>query len=219
MKTRDRSGREVAHRKIDEMVVIVTGAAQGIGADIAEALLCRGASVMMCDRQEAKVREQAAFLSDGTTGHAEAAHVEISDRGSVARLVARTLDIFGRVDGLVSNAAIDAPPVTVWEMDADHWRTLIDVNLSGAWWCAEAVLAPMRAQRSGKIVFISSLAARLGSRRYSPAYAAAKAGLLGLTVGMAAQLRSPTGSSSTPSHLVRRGPLARRWRKTSAQCC
>jgi NAD(P)-dependent dehydrogenase (short-subunit alcohol dehydrogenase family) len=188
--------------------VIITGAARGIGAAIAENLARDGTQVMLAD--VAVEGAEATARSLRLQGFAAAArHVDISQPESARSLVAETLAEFGRIGALVNNAAIDAPPGLAWEITEEHWTRLIDVNLTGAWWMTQAVLGPMIAQRSGKIVFISSLAARQGSDRYSPAYAAAKAGLLGLTVGLAAQLEQfgirvnaitpgATGNTGTP---------------------
>jgi NAD(P)-dependent dehydrogenase (short-subunit alcohol dehydrogenase family) len=91
---------------------------------------------------------------------------------------------YGRVDVLVNNAGIDAPPGAAWEIDADHWRRVIDTNLSGAWWCTSAVLEHMRERGSGRIIFISSGSARIGDPVISVAYNASKAGLIGLTIAL-----------------------------------
>lgn len=191
------------------MSVIVTGAAQGIGAEIARQLAARGARVMAADIQRDKVGSVAASLSADYQAEVISEFVDISRPESAAALVDHARRAFGRVDALVNNAGLDAPPLTALEVDEEHWRRVIDVNLSGAWWCTQAVLPSMREQRFGKIVFISSLAARLGSARYSPAYGASKAGLIGLTVGLAAQVEQygirvnaitpgATGTTGTP---------------------
>lgn len=183
--------------------VVVTGAAGGIGRAVVERLLDSGCQVLAADIDE-----------DGLSGlpssdRLSAIGVDISDPRSAQALATVAQSQLGGVDALVNNAGIDAPPGLAWEITEDHWRRLIDVNLSGAWWCTQAVLPAMRAQKHGRIVMISSLAARLGSDRYSPAYAAAKAGLLGLTVGLATQLEADgilcnaitpgaTGTTGTP---------------------
>lgn len=193
---------------LDGLCAIVTGAAGGIGAEIATLLAVNGARVMLADLDLEGAAEVASRLRDGG-GAAEARPVDIADPSAAMRLADETVASFGAVHALVNNAGIDAPPCSAWEMDEQHWRRLVDVNLSGGWWCTRAVLAPMMAQGFGKVVFISSLAARVGSDRYSPAYAAAKAGLLGLTVGLAAQVErfgirvnaitpGATGSTGTP---------------------
>lgn len=183
--------------------VVVTGAAGGIGRAITSRLIESGCRVLAADIDEDRVKRLPPSDRLSTTW------VDISDPASAQTLAATAQDTLGGIDALVNNAGIDAPPGLAWEITEDHWRRLIDVNLSGAWWCTQAVLPAMRAQKRGRIVMISSLAARLGSDRYSPAYAAAKAGLLGLTVGLASQLEADgilcnaitpgaTGTTGTP---------------------
>lgn len=192
---------------IRDTVVTVTGAAQGIGERIARCLGDHGARLLLADVQRDRVEQVAASLRQ-SGAEAAAAWVDVSVPESARALAATALERFGRIDALVANAAIDAPRGLAWDIDEDHWRRLIDVNLSGTWWCVQAVLPAMLAQRRGKIVLMSSVVARLGSAVYSPAYAAAKAGLLGLTVGLAAQVEArgvlvnaitpgPTGTTGT----------------------
>lgn len=194
--------------EIEGARVIVTGAAGGVGAEIVRDLAARGARVIAADIRTDDAENVAAEQRDQGRD-VLAAHVDIADPRSARELAATTADAYGGIDALVNNAALDAPPGLAWEIDDEHWRRVVDVDLSGAWWCTSAVLPYLREQRSGRIVMISSLAARLGSTRYSPAYAAAKAGLLGLTVGLAAQLEpdgilcnaitpGATGSTGTP---------------------
>jgi NAD(P)-dependent dehydrogenase (short-subunit alcohol dehydrogenase family) len=109
---------------------------------------------------------------------------------ATAEMVESTLARFGSVDILVNVAGIDAPPGAAWEIDADHWREVIDVDLTGQWWCARAVLPHMMERGSGRIIFISSGSARVGDHDISVAYNAAKAGLIGLTIGLSVQLES-----------------------------
>ena len=191
-----------------DQVVIVTGAARGIGSSIARTLASSGARLSLADIDTEGVRRVAEDIRD--EGHvASSSYVDISSSTSATELASRTLAHYGRIDAIVANAAIDAPHGLAWEIGEEHWDRIIDVNLSGSWWCARDVIPTMMTQTSGKIIFISSIVARLGSSMYSPAYAASKAGLLGLTVGLAAQLEGhgvrvnaiipgPTGNTGTP---------------------
>jgi NAD(P)-dependent dehydrogenase (short-subunit alcohol dehydrogenase family) len=168
-------------------VVIVTGAAQGIGECIARTLAQDGAQLLLADIQKAKVEAVAVGLrAQGVRAISVA--IDIADPRLAGHMVEVGLQEFGRIDALVNDAGIDAPPGQAWEIDEAHWRRLIDVDLSGPWWCIKAVLPHMIERRQGKIVTISSISARTGSLRYSPAYAAAKAGLIGLTVSLSVQL-------------------------------
>lgn len=193
---------------LSDSVVIVTGAAQGIGERIAHTLADAGATLVLADIQTEKVASVAERLRRAGTV-AEAVHVDVAEPALANALVATALDRFGRVDALVNNGALDALPGTAWEIDEAHWRRFIDVDLSGQWWCTKAVLPHMMDRRQGRIVFISSVVARVGSRLFSPAYAAAKAGLIGLTISLSTQLEEygilvnaitpgSTGSTGTP---------------------
>jgi NAD(P)-dependent dehydrogenase (short-subunit alcohol dehydrogenase family) len=189
-------------------VAIVTGAAQGIGECIARDLASDGARILLSDIQEDKVASVASSLRDEGM-QAESIGIDITDPLQAEEMVARALEVFGQVDSLVNNAGIDAPPGRAWEIGESHWREVIDVNLSGAWWCTRAVLPHMRKRQCGRIVMISSISARMASPETSPAYSAAKAGLIGLTISLSVQLEGQgilvnaitpgaTGSTGTP---------------------
>jgi NAD(P)-dependent dehydrogenase (short-subunit alcohol dehydrogenase family) len=172
---------------LTDRVAVVTGAAQGIGEAISRAMAAAGATIFAADVQEERVREVAAILrSEGA--EASGAFIDIADPMSAREMIDACIARYGRVDVLVNNAGIDAPRGAAWEIDADHWRRLIDTNLSGAWWCTSAALDHMRARGAGRIIFISSGSARIGDPDISVAYNASKAGLIGLTVGLSVHL-------------------------------
>ena len=98
------------------------------------------------------------------------------------------LNTFGRLDILVNDAGIDAPDGNVWDLPDEGWTRVIDVNLSGVFYCSKAALQPMLKAGQGAIVNISSQSARIGSRGMSPAYNTSKAGVLGLTMAFSAQV-------------------------------
>ena len=175
--------------ELDGKVALITGAAQGIGRCVAEFFAADGAAVMLADVQGDKVAEVAAHLvAEGHT--ADAVQTDVACVASTVEMVERTLARFRRVDILVNVAGIDAPPGSAWEIDEDHWREVIDVDLTGQWWSAQAVLPHMMERGSGRIIFISSGSARVGDHDISVAYNAAKAGLIGLTIGLSVQLES-----------------------------
>jgi NAD(P)-dependent dehydrogenase (short-subunit alcohol dehydrogenase family) len=194
--------------ELNGQVAIVTGAAQGIGECIARNLASDGARVLLSDIQEDRVASVASALRDQGM-QAESAGVDIADPLQAEEMVARALEVFGQVDALVNNAGLDAPPGHAWEIGESHWRDIIDVNLSGTWWCTRAVLPHMRKRQCGRIVMISSISARMASPETSPAYSAAKAGLIGLTISLSVQLEGQgilvnaitpgsTGNTGTP---------------------
>jgi len=148
-------------------VVIVTGAAQGIGERIARTLCSDGASVLLADIQRDAVESVTASLRrEGS--HVQSAVVDISDPRQTDSMVEAGIQAFGCIDALVNNAAIDAPPGLAWEIDEDHWREVIGVNLNGAWWCTRSVIPHMMGRKKGKIVTISSISARVATPETSP---------------------------------------------------
>ncbi|CAN7635122.1 SDR family NAD(P)-dependent oxidoreductase [Brucella pseudogrignonensis] len=179
--------RTFAHDGVAGKIAVVTGGAGGIGSCIARLFASRGATVVVADKriEEARLVAQSITQADGM---ARACFVDISVLKSVEDLMAEAVGWFGRIDLLVHTAAIDAPRGLAWEIDEDHWRTVTDVNLSGAWWCCKAALPYMIAARAGRIVLMSSISYRQGSDGVSVAYNAAKAGLVGLTIGLAKQV-------------------------------
>lgn len=174
---------------LDGQIVLVTGGAQGIGEEIARTVVAAGAAVLIADLQLERGQKVAADLL--SRGHrAEACFVDIAQPSSAESMALQAIRTFGRVDALVNNAGIDSPRGNAWDIDDDHWRRVVDVDLNGPWWCTKALLPHMLARGSGRVIFISSISARAGALGFSPAYAAAKAGLIGLTVSLSLQLEA-----------------------------
>ncbi len=167
--------------------VVVTGAAQGIGECIARTLAADGAKVFLADIQEEKVADVADSLRR-QGAQAESMRVDIADPALANDMIAAALRQFGQVDALVNNGGIDAPTGLPHEIDEAHWREILEVDLNGVWWCTKAVVPHMIERRKGRILSICSGCARGGSPKISPAYAAAKAGLVGLTAHLSVQL-------------------------------
>lgn len=174
-------------RELEGQVAIVTGSAQGIGRCIAETLAADGASVVVADIQDEKAAEVAAGIQD-RGDEADATRVDVREPAQAEAMAAFALEKYGQIDLLVNDAGIDAPPGEAWTIDQEHWRAVIDTNLSGPWWCTKAVIPHMRERKRGRIIFISSGSARIGDHDISVAYNASKAGLIGLTVGLSVQL-------------------------------
>jgi 3-oxoacyl-[acyl-carrier protein] reductase len=172
----------------DGRVVIITGAAQGIGRTFAGAFAESGSRVVVADRDTGGAESTAAELRED--GHdATAVTVDVADEDSVDELLRRTLDRYGRVDTLVNNAAIFST-ITMKpfdEISAAEWRQVLDVNLTGAFLCCRAIGRHLRAQGSGSIINISSAAVLQGRPDYLH-YVASKAGVVGLTRSLAREL-------------------------------
>jgi len=168
-------------------VALVTGASRGIGRSIVEALAAAGYAVVVnfVSRREEAEATVAAISSQG--GTAVAMPTDVSDSGAVARMFAAIDQRFGRLDALVNNAGIGRRFDRLTDIDDATWRQTIAVNLDGAFFCLRAAVPRLRAAGGGRIVNISSGAARTGGA-IGAHYAASKAGLLALTAKAAREL-------------------------------
>ncbi len=165
--------------------VVVTGAAHGFGRTIALAFSSRGAIVHACDVNDAGLAETAA-LSDAVITH----RLDVGDRSACQRLIAAIAADGATVDILVNNAGgvrgQTGRPIE--EISEQDWQSIFDVNLSGAFFMAQAVAPGMKKQSHGRIVNISSGAGLGISLTGIQAYASAKAGQIGLTRQLAHEL-------------------------------
>jgi 3-oxoacyl-[acyl-carrier protein] reductase len=166
-------------------VAAVTGAAQGIGRAIAEALAQAGARVVIGDLQDAGAVVETIRARGGD---ASSAIIDTSVRSHADALMDLAVAEFGQLDILVNNAGIDAPEGNAWDLTIEAWDRTLAVNLTGAFNCSQAAVLRMLPASRGSIVNISSHASWLGVPGMSPAYNASKAGMIGLTVSFAVQL-------------------------------
>ena len=167
----------------------VTGASRGIGRAIAIDLARNGADVALVGRDRAALDETAAAVlaaRDGAKAHVILA--DVADEAAVQAAVAETIAQFGKLDIAVANAGQSTDGLMLRFKSADLDR-LLDVNLKSAFYLSAAVTKPMVKARAGAIVFISSIVGVTGNAGQS-AYAATKAGLLGLTRSLAKELGS-----------------------------
>ena len=164
---------------------VVTGGARGIGRAIAERLLASGANVMLWDIDVATLEATAAELSD--SGPVETAIADVTDPYAVEAAHAATVDRFGGIDVLVNDAGISGPTVRTWEYTLEDWNRVVAVNLTGTFICCKAVAPGMMARGYGRIVNLASIAGKEGPAG-CPAYAAAKAGVIGLTKSLAKEV-------------------------------
>jgi NAD(P)-dependent dehydrogenase (short-subunit alcohol dehydrogenase family) len=165
--------------RLDGRRVLVVGGYGGIGEVTTRLFADCGAELMIAGRSVEKAQALARELSgEGRT--AVGARVDIADRGSARELVARCTQELGGLDVLVNLAGIDIE-APAERFDEDAWRTMLDVNLSGAFWLSQAAADTMiEAGRGGRIVHYSTTRSVAGARRGFAAYAASKAGLNGL---------------------------------------
>jgi len=164
-------------------VAFVTGAAAGIGAEIARAFHDDGAKVVLADRNQGGAREAAARYGED----ALALTLDVTREHEVQRAVAAALGRFGRLDILVNNAGI-MRKAYVKDMPVDLWDQVLDVNLKATFLCSKAVLPAMiEGGRGGRIINIASIAGKLGEPTAS-AYSAAKWGVIGFTRSLALEV-------------------------------
>ena len=161
---------------------VVTGGAQGIGRAIAERLLDSGAVVALWDRDAALLAEAARELA--SRGEASTAVLDVTDAEAVAAAFASTVERHGAVDVMVNNAGIAGPTMPSWEYPLDEWRSVVDVDLNGVYYCCRAALPHMRERGYGRIVNVASIAGKEGNPN-AAAYSAAKAGVIALTKSLA----------------------------------
>jgi 3-oxoacyl-[acyl-carrier protein] reductase len=178
---------------LQERVALVTGGSRGIGKAIALALAATGAAVAINYRERVEEAEAVAELIRRNGRRAATFGADVSLGIAVQSMMHDVEAELGPIDILINNAGMAAARglEDITEADFDH---ALAVNLKSAFLCTQAVLPGMRARRWGRIVNVSSIGARIGSGGVSVAYAAAKAGIEGLTRGYALRL-APEGVS------------------------
>ena len=169
-------------------VAIVTGSARGIGQAIALKLAEVGANVVVNDVGEAESLEAVAAEIRAMNRQSLAVIADVSSPTDVARLVETTVSTYGRVDILVNNAGITRDQL-ILRMSDEDWDTVINIDLKSAFLCSRAALRPMIKQRWGRIINIASIIGLIGNPGQAN-YAAAKAGIIGLTRSIAKEVAS-----------------------------
>lgn len=157
-------------------VAVVTGGAQGLGFAIAERLVVSGATVSLWDMNAEVLAQAQAELGEA----ASTIVVNVTDYAAVAAAAALVELAHGRIDILVNSAGIAGKNAPLEEYELEEWHRVIDIDLHGAFYVNRAILPGMKARNYGRIVNIASVAAKEGNPNAS-AYAAAKAGVVGMT--------------------------------------
>jgi NAD(P)-dependent dehydrogenase (short-subunit alcohol dehydrogenase family) len=175
---------------LEGRVAIVTGGAKGMGRAICERFAKEGARITIADISMPEAEQTLAAIEAGG-GQAMVVNCDVTSSEQVNDMVDATVAAFGKVDILVNNAGAvvgaHGKPTNLEVLSEDAWDRVLDLNLKGVFLCSRAVVPHMKANGYGKIVNVSSLGA-ISPPSPHPHYHAAKAGVLGLTYDMAAEL-------------------------------
>ena len=169
-------------KQLQDKIAIVTGASSGIGKSIATAFAAEGASVVLASRRKEKLDEVAAAIR-GKGGIARVVLTDVTVEAQVSSLFEEVWEQFGRLDILVNNAGISqgGPPD---EISLETWQRVVDLNLTAPFLCSREAFRLMKLQRSGRIINIGSVSAKVPRPQSAP-YTSTKFGLEGLTRSLA----------------------------------
>jgi 3-oxoacyl-[acyl-carrier protein] reductase len=186
---------------VNGRTAVVTGAAQGIGAEIARTLHDRGAAVVVADVNAAKAQAVVDDLGD----RAVAVATDVRSKDSVAAALDAAEERFGGLDIVVNNAALTINR-SIWDIEPDEWDRVLEVNLRGVLFGCQAAAWRLRARGWGRIVNMSSMAGQQGGTVAGAHYAASKAGILVLTKIVAKELAGDGVTVNAVAPAAIRGP-------------
>jgi NAD(P)-dependent dehydrogenase (short-subunit alcohol dehydrogenase family) len=169
--------------RLDGRVALVTGGARGLGRVMVEALAEAGASVALTARDQDRATKAAAEVSANTGAKTLGISADVALAADIAKMVAATLDGFGRLDILVNNAGINIRH-PIEQFPPEEWDQILHTNLTAPWLCCRAVAEPMKRQKWGRIINVSSILGELGMADRT-AYCASKGGLTVMTRALA----------------------------------
>ena len=182
--------------QLQDKVAIVTGASSGIGRSIAIAFAAEGAKLVLAARRRDRLEAVAAQIR-GAGGTALPVPTDVTREEDVLKLFQQTMAAFGRVDILVNNAGT-VTRVPTEEVSLEAWQNVINTNLTGAFLCSREALKIMKQQRSGRMINIGSISAKM-PRPNSVPYTTSKFGIEGLTRAFALDGR-PYGIAVSALH-------------------
>ncbi len=179
--------------RLEGQIAVVTGGGTGIGKGIARAFAAEGADLVIASRNRARLDTTADELR-GLGADVLVVTADVGDEGQVVALFEQVAERFGRLDILVNNSGIFERAAIV-DMSYEAWRSVVDVNLSGAFLCTREAMRIMKPQSGGRIINIGSISAQV-PRFDSAPYTATKHGLVGLTKSTALEGREHGISAS-----------------------
>ena len=172
---------------MDNQVVIITGAARGIGFGIGRCFAKKGASLVVADLDLESARKAADALKSEGAADAVGLRCDVAVRDEVQSMIDKAVETFGRIDVLVNNAGI-CPFIEVMDLSPETWRRTLDVNLTGAFHCTQLAARKMIERgKGGRVIFITSLAENVTGPAQVD-YGASKAGLRMTMVGFSTAL-------------------------------
>lgn len=165
-------------------VAVIIGGTSGIGREIALGFVKAGATVVVASRSAKRVQETESLLySLGNKGHGQA--LDVSSKADVEKFMQDVAERYGRIDILINSAGF-FPITKAAAISENEWNDVVKINLSGAFWCAQAAAVYMQRQRSGRIIFITSGQGLVGIPLMAH-YSAAKGGVIALARALAAE--------------------------------
>ncbi len=171
--------------RLQGKVAIITGASKGIGGAVSLALAREGADLVLVSRS---ITENDEVVQDAkkTGRRVLIKQVDVGDSNQVTEMVKETIDTYGRIDALFNNAGISKPGM-LWKISPEQWDEVLRINLSGTFYCMQAVAKTMMEQQSGSIINVTSSAGLMGTIGQVN-YTAAKGGVYAMTKSAAKEL-------------------------------
>jgi NAD(P)-dependent dehydrogenase (short-subunit alcohol dehydrogenase family) len=169
--------------RLDGKVALVTGGVRGLGRVIVEALASAGASVALSARRLDQAESAAAAVAGSSGAKTLGVAADVTRAADVNALIARVTDTWGRLDILVNNAGINIRG-PIEQLTEEDWDQVLDTNLKGPWLCCRAASGPMRKQKWGRVINVSSMLGEITLPGRTP-YASSKGGLTLLTKTLA----------------------------------